>query len=126
MGEYEAACDAVLAEQEKWISCQEAEERERELEEEREREREREREKKEVEERHASACQVAQSLVGALAADPKTCICCARLGKLLVILVIFLELGSADGCVGEECVCVRLGLTVTRHVWPVLPPRRNA
>ena len=70
------------------------------MEEEREREKEleAEREKKEGEERHALACQVARSLVRALAADPKTCICCARLGKLLVILVILLESGSADGC----------------------------
>ena len=95
MGEYEMARDAVLAKRERWVSRQEAEERERELEEEREREREmeaereREREKKEAEERRASACQVARSSVRALAADPKTCIRCARLGKLLVIFVVF-------------------------------------
>ena len=89
MGEYEAARDAVLAERERWVSRQEAEERERELEEEREREREmeaeREKEKKEAEERRASACQVARSLVRALAADPETCIRCARLGRLSVV-----------------------------------------
>ena len=67
-------------------------------------EREREREKKEAEERHALAHQVAQSLVRALAANPKTCIHCARLSRLSVIFVVFLESGSADGCVGEECV----------------------
>ena len=94
-GEYEAARDAILGEQERWISCQEAEERERELEEEREREREmevereREREKKEAEERGALACQAARSSVRALAADPKTCIGCARLGRLSVIFCGF-------------------------------------
>ena len=67
-------------------------------------EREREREKKEVEERCASARQAARSLVRALAADPETCIRCARLSKLSVIFVVFLESGSADGCVGKECV----------------------
>ena len=63
----------------------EVEERERELEE----EREREREKKEVEERCASACQAAQSSVRALAANPETCIRCARLSRLSVIFCGF-------------------------------------
>ena len=95
MGEYETAHDAVLAERERWISHQEVEERERELEEEREREREmeaereREKEKKEAEERRVSARQAARSLVRALAADPETCIRCARLGRLSVILWFF-------------------------------------
>ena len=40
----------------------------------------------------------------ALAADPETCIHCARLGRLSVIFVVLLESGSADGCVGKECV----------------------
>ena len=48
--------------------------------------------------------QAARSSARALAANPETCIHCARLGRLSVIFVVFLESGSADGCVGEECV----------------------
>ena len=88
-------------------------------------EREREREKKEAEERCVSAHQAARSSVRALAGDPETCIRCARLSRLSVIFVVFLESGSVDGCVGEECVheagarCHEL-CTATVHGRPTL------